>query len=65
MVSVFEKNSKLKTEWSDKNVGLIPDRISYGSQKKVRVIRDTFTRNCKRSERKTFVCTEKCNRCEQ
>lgn len=35
MVSVFEKNSKLKTEWSDKNVGLIPDRISYGSQKKI------------------------------
>lgn len=35
MISVFEKNDKLQTEWSNKNAELDPTKISYGSTKKV------------------------------
>jgi len=35
VISVFEKNENLKTEWSDKNIDIDPTKISYGSMKKV------------------------------
>lgn len=34
MVSIFEKKPELIKEWSDKNVDMDPEKISYGSSKK-------------------------------
>ena len=35
VITVFEKNENLKNEWSDKNADLDPNKISFGSSKKV------------------------------